>query len=87
MNRLKTITFGKNSNVNYKQKKNKRKARKEEKPVTVSVYMGNKRLRKEEYKKYICVSEYVANLVNEVYYGKIEDFRKREYEKRKQNCG
>ena len=55
--------------------------------MTVSVYMGNKRLRKEEYKKYICVSDYVANLVNEVYYGKIEDFRKKEYEKQKKNCG
>ena len=55
--------------------------------MTVTVYMGNKRLKKEEYKNYICVSEYVAYLVNEVYYGKIDDFRKREYEKRKQNCG
>ena len=83
--RLKTADSGKNSNVNCKQ--NKTKARKEEKPLTVTVYMGNKRLRKEEYKKYICVSDYVANLVNEVYYGKIEDFRKKEYEKQKKNCG
>ena len=83
--RLKTADSGKNSNVNCKQ--NKTKARKEEKPVTVTVYMGNKRLQKEEYKNYICVSDYVANLVNEVYYSKIDDFRKREYEKQKQNCG
>ena len=87
MNRIKIADFGKNSNVNFKRKKIIVQAKKEENPMTVSVYMGNKRLRKEEYKKYICVSDYVANLVNEVYYGKIEDFRKREYEKRKKNCG
>ncbi|MGN1053022.1 MAG: hypothetical protein ACI4SH_06530 [Candidatus Scatosoma sp.] len=55
--------------------------------MTVNVYMGNKRLRKEEYKKYICVSDYVINLVNEVYYNKIDEFKKKALEKQKKNCG
>ncbi len=38
--------------------------------------MGDKKLKKEDFKKYICVSEYVINLVNEVYYNKIEEYKK-----------
>ena len=60
-------------------------ANKEVQYLTVTVYMGDKKLEKEDYKNYICVSEYVINLVNEVYYSKIEEFRKRQ--KEKQNCG
>ena len=35
--------------------------------MTISVYMGGKKLQKGEYKNYICVSDYVSELVNEVY--------------------
>lgn len=52
--------------------------------MTVTVYMGDKKLEKEEYKNYICISEYVINLVNEVYYNKIEEFRKNKNIKIKQ---
>lgn len=55
--------------------------------MTVTVYMGDKRLEKEDYKNYICVNEYAINLVNEVYYNKIEEFRKMELEKKKNDCG
>lgn len=52
--------------------------------MTVTVYMGDKKLEKEEYKNYICISEYVINLVDEVYYNKIEEFRKNKNIKIKQ---
>ena len=55
--------------------------------MTVTVYMGDKKLEKEDYKNYICISEYVINLVNEVYYNKIEEFRKQQLEKEKNDCG
>lgn len=45
--------------------------------MTISVYMGGKRLQKGEYKNYICVSDYVSELVNEVYYSKIDEYNKR----------
>lgn len=48
--------------------------------------MGDKKLEKEDYKNYICTSEYVKKLVNQVYYNKIEEYRKRQKEQ-KQNCG
>ena len=48
------------------------------KKLTITVFMGDKKLEKEDYKRYICVSDYVINLVNEVYYSKIEEFRKRQ---------
>ena len=44
--------------------------------MTISVYMGNKKLQKGEYKNYICVSDYVSELVNEVYYSKIDEYNK-----------
>lgn len=31
--------------------------------MTISVYMGGKKLQKSEYKNYICVSDYVSELV------------------------
>lgn len=34
----------------------------------VEVYMGEKKLRPEEIKNYICTNEYVSDVVNEVYY-------------------
>ena len=49
--------------------------------------MGDKKLEKKDYKNYICVSDYVINLVNEVYYNKIEEFRKKQLEKEKTDCG
>ena len=45
--------------------------------MTISVYMGGKKLQKGEYKNYICVSDYVSELVNEVYYSKIDEYNKR----------
>lgn len=51
--------------------------------MTITVYMGDKKLEKEDYKNYICVSEYVRNLVDEVYYNKIDEFRKKQLEKEK----
>ena len=54
--------------------------------LTVTIYMGDKKLEKEDYKNYICTSEYVKKLVNQVYYNKIEEYRKRQKEQ-KQNCG
>ncbi|MFR2461964.1 MAG: hypothetical protein ACLTAN_08945 [Christensenellaceae bacterium] len=42
--------------------------------MTISVYMGGKKLQKGEYKNYICVSDYVSELVNEVYYSKIDEY-------------
>lgn len=51
--------------------------------MTITVYMGDKKLEKEDYKNYICVSEYVKNLVDEVYYNKIDEFRKKQLEKEK----
>ena len=62
-------------------------ANKEVRCLTVTIYMGDKKLEKEDYKNYICTSEYVINLVNEVYYSKIDEFRKRQEEQRKKNCG
>ena len=62
-------------------------ANKEVRYLTVTIYMGDKKLEKEDYKNYICTSEYVINLVNEVYYSKIDEFRKRQEEQRKKNCG
>ena len=44
--------------------------------VTITIYMGDKKLQKDEHKKYVCTSEYVINLVNEVYYEKIAQFNK-----------
>ncbi|MCD8372992.1 MAG: hypothetical protein LUD27_06815 [Clostridia bacterium] len=46
--------------------------------MTVTVYMGDKKLKKEDYKNYICVSEYVVNLVNEVYYNKMAEIQKKQ---------
>lgn len=45
--------------------------------MTISVYMGGKKLQKSEYKNYICVSDYVSELVNEVYYSKIDEYNRR----------
>lgn len=45
--------------------------------MTISVYMGGKKLQKGEYKNYICVSDYVSELVNEVYYSKIDEYNRR----------
>ena len=45
--------------------------------MTISVYMGGKKLQKGEYKNYICVSDYVSELVNEVYYSKIAEYNRR----------
>lgn len=45
--------------------------------MTINVYMGSKKLQKGEYKNYICVSDYVSELVNEVYYSKIGEYTKR----------
>ncbi len=45
--------------------------------MTISVYMGNKKLQKGEYKNYICVSDYVSEVVNEVYYSKIDEYNRR----------
>lgn len=45
--------------------------------MTISVYMGGKKLKKGEYKNYICVSDYVSELVNEVYYSKIDEYNRR----------
>lgn len=53
--------------------------------MKVTVYMGDKKLKKEEYKNYICVSKYVIDLVNEVYYNKIEEFKKKQAELQKKN--
>lgn len=53
--------------------------------MTISVYMGGKKLQKGEYKNYICVSDYVSELVNEVYYSKIDEYN--EYNKRKKLSG
>ena len=61
-------------------------ADKEVRYLTVTIYMGDKKLEKEDYKNYICVSEYVINLVNQVYYSKIDEYRKRQ-EEQKKNCG
>lgn len=44
--------------------------------MTISVYMGGKKLQKGEYKNYICVSDYVSELVNEVYYSKIDEYNR-----------
>lgn len=51
-------------------------ADKEVRYLTVTIYMGDKKLEKDEHKKYVCTSEYVINLVNEVYYEKIAQFNK-----------
>lgn len=48
--------------------------------MTITVYMGDKKLEKEDYKNYICVSKYVINLVNEVYYNKIAEIKKKQAE-------
>ena len=48
--------------------------------------MGDKKLEKDDYKNYICVSEYVKKLVNQVYYNKIDEYRKLQKEQEK-NCG
>ena len=45
--------------------------------MTISVYMGGKKLQKGEYKNYICVSDYVSELVNEEYYSKIDEYNRR----------
>ena len=45
--------------------------------MTISVNMGGKKLQKSEYKNYICVSDYVSELVNEVYYSKIDEYNRR----------
>lgn len=58
---------------------------KDKQTMKVTVYMGDKKLKKEEYKNYICTSEYVINLVDEVYYSKIEAYRKRIKEKEGKN--
>lgn len=34
----------------------------------VEVYMGEKKLRPDEIKNYICINEHVSEVVNEVYY-------------------
>ena len=49
--------------------------------------MGDKKLKKEDYKNYICVSEYVINLVNEVYYSKIKEFGVSQDDKQNAVCG
>ena len=41
--------------------------------MEVIVYMGNERLGREDYGKYICVSQFVGNIVNEVYYKYTKD--------------
>ncbi len=49
--------------------------------------MGDKKLERKDFKNYICVSEYVINLVNEVYYSKVAEFNKNQAEKQKKICG
>jgi hypothetical protein len=34
----------------------------------VEVFMGEKKLQPSEYKNYICVNEYISEVVNDVYY-------------------
>lgn len=53
--------------------------------LIVTIYMGDKKLEKNDYKNYICISEYVKKLVDQVYYSKIDEYRKRQ--KEQQNCG
>lgn len=53
--------------------------------LIVTIYMGDKKLEKNDYKNYICISEYVKKLVDQVYYSKIDEYRKRQ--KEQHNCG
>lgn len=39
--------------------------------MVVNVYMGDKKLEEEDFKNYICISQFVSDLVNEVYYSYI----------------
>lgn len=55
-------------------------ADKEVRRLTVNIYMGDKKLEKEDYKNYICVSEYVKKIVNQVYYSKVNEYKKRQKE-------
>ena len=50
--------------------------------LSITIYMGDQKLTQEDFKRYICVSEYVINLVNEVYYSKVEEIKKKQAQKK-----
>ena len=50
--------------------------------MSITIYMGDQKLTQEDFKRYICVSEYVINLVNEVYYSKVEEIKKKQAQKK-----
>ena len=39
--------------------------------MLVNVYMGDKKLEEKDFKNYICISQFISDLVNEVYYSYI----------------